>query len=113
MTLPGDLTATVVTGKFLDPAGDALTGRVTFTPSAEVTDATGMVVIPAVTRSYPLSAQGAFTSDPLASTDNADLAPESWEYVVTVSLAKAPEFSFSVAIPHSPSPVDLSALIAA
>ena len=111
MALPGDLTTVVVTGRFLDPAGVPLTGTVTFTPSAEVTDATGRVVIPAVTRSYPLSAQGTFTSGPLASTDNADLLPESWSYAVSVSLAKAPEFSFSAAIPHAPSPVDLSALI--
>jgi hypothetical protein len=113
MTLPGDLTTVTVTGRFLDPAGAPLTGVITFTPSAEVTDATGMVVIPAVTRACPLSAQGTFTSPPLASTDNADLSPESWEYLVVVSLRGAPEFSFSCAIPHTPSPVDLSALIAA
>jgi len=112
MTLPGDLTTVVVTGRFLDPAGVPLTGTVTFTPSAEVTDATGRVVIPAVTRSYPLSAQGTFTTSPLASTDSADLFPESWQYVITVSLAKAPEFSFSCPVPHTPSPVDLSALVA-
>ena len=110
MALPGDLTTVVVTGRFLDPAGVPLTGTVTFTPSAEVTDATGRVVIPATPRSFPLSAQGTFTSDPLAATDNADLLP-GWTYLVEAELTTAPGFSFSCALPSSPSTVDLSALI--
>lgn len=111
MPLPGDLATVVVTGTLLDPAGGALTGVVTFTPSAEVTDATGRVVIPATPQPYPLSADGTFTAGPLAATDNADLVPETWTYGVTVALTGAPEFSFSCAIPHTPSPVDISALI--
>ena len=109
MPLPGDLNAVVVTGNFQDPAGFPQSGTVTFTPSAEVTDATGMVVIPPVPRIYHLLS-GAFTSDPLAATDNADLSP-AWTYEVTVCLTGAPGFSFSCALPHTTSPVDLSALL--
>lgn len=111
MGLPGDLTTCIVTGKLLDPAGGPLTGVVTFVPSAEVTDATGRVVIPAVEQPYPLSADGTFRTAPLAATDNADLSPESWQYVVTISLTGAPEFTVTCAVPQAVSPVDLSALI--
>ena len=109
MTLPGDLNTVTVTGEFLDAAGTPQAGTVTFTPSAEVTDATGMVVIPPVPRTYVLL-KGLLSAGPLAATDNADLSP-AWTYEICVSLADAPEFSFSCAIPHTPSPVDLSALL--
>lgn len=111
MPLPADLHVVTVTGRMLDPAGSPLTGVITFLPSAEVTDATGRVVIPAVEQPYPLSADGSFRTAPLAATDNTDLVPETWQYVVTVALTGAPEFSFTCAIPQAVSPVDLSALI--
>lgn len=111
MPLPVDLATVVVTGKMLDPAGGPLVGTVTFTPSAEVTDAFGRVVIPAVAQPYPISADGTFQTAPLAATDNADLAPESWSYVITIALTGAPEFTLTCAVPQAVSPVDLSSLI--
>lgn len=111
MPLPVDLATVVVTGKMLDPAGGPLVGTVTFTPSAEVTDAFGRVVIPAAPQPYPLSADGTFSAGPLAATDNADLVPETWTYTVAAEFTGAPGFTFSCAIPHTPSPVDISALM--
>lgn len=111
MTLPGDLATVQVTGRFLDPAGSPLTGEVAFTPTAEVTDATGRVVIPDTGVVFPLSAQGTFISSPLVATDSPDLQPEAWSYVVTVTFLAAPGFSLACLLPQAVSPVDLSALI--
>ena len=113
MALPGDLSTVTVTGTILDPAGVPLRGgaTITFTPSADVTDATGRVVIPATPRTFYLSAQGTFSTLPLAATDNADLSP-AWTYLIEADLAGAPGFTFTAALPSSPSTVDLSALLA-
>ena len=111
MALPGNINAVTVTGTFLDPSGQALAGSVTFAPSVTLTDSAGSAVFPAYSKTYPLTG-GAFTSDPLAATDNSSLTPSGWTYSVTVSLANvARPYSFSCLIPHSPSPVDISALV--
>jgi hypothetical protein len=109
MPLPGDLLTVTCTGTFLGPAGEDLRGSVTFTPSAIVSDATGKVVVDGP-RTYWLSA-GAFRSEPLVATDN-DLSPSGWAYVVTVAVEDTQPAVYELAIPHDPSPVDISALIA-
>lgn len=106
--LPGDLATTTVTGTLYDCAGEALAGRVTFTPSAPVSDATGEVVIPQKPRGFWLL--GGRLSATIAATDNANLAPAGWDYIVTVEIDGLLPYSFSALIPHAPSPVDLSAL---
>ena len=110
MPLPGDLQAVTVKGTFMDAAGLPLHGSVTFTPSAVVTDSTGHVMVDGP-RGYWLSA-GSFTSDPLVATDN-DLSPAGWLYEVMIAIEDTPPQAWSLAIPHTPSPVDLSSLIAA
>jgi hypothetical protein len=109
--LPGDLLTCVVTGSFIDAAGQKLRGKVTFTPSVLLTDATGTTVIDG-TRTCQLSG-GSFTSPPLVATDNEDIAQDGWVYEVCVALENAQPVTYSLPIPHEPSPVDLSALIAA
>jgi hypothetical protein len=110
VALPGDLNLTVVTGEFLDSAGSALGGSITFTPSAVVSDSTGHVVVDGP-RMYWLTG-GSFTSDPLVATDNG-LSPAGWSYDLLVAIEDCQPVAYSVAIPHTPSPVDISALIAA
>lgn len=112
MALPGDLNSVIVTGKYLDASGQALAGTVTFTPSVTVTDRTGAVVIPAAPRQYQL-AGGHFTTDALAATDNAGLLPSGWTYQVVVAIQNLRPLTFSVPVPHTVSPVDITALAAA
>lgn len=111
MPLPGDLSTVTVTGRFLDATGLPLRGKITFTPSAVLTDATGQVIV-SEGRTCDLNA-GSFTSPPLAATDNADLSPQGWTYAVVIALENTAPLAYSLAIPHEPSPVDISALIAA
>lgn len=99
--LPGDLTSVVVTGRYLDPSGQALAGRITFTPTTTLADATGSTVIPAYGKTYDLAA-GSFTTDALAATDNADILPAGWLYTVTLALQNLPPASFTVAVPRAP-----------
>jgi hypothetical protein len=108
--LPGDLSTVVVTGTFLDPSGAPLAGNITFAPSAVVSDSTGHVVVDGP-RFYWL-AGGSFQSEPLVATDN-DLSPAGWQYVLTVAVEDTQPAVYEVAIPHDPSPADISALIAA
>ena len=109
MTLPGDLTSTTVTGRFVDAAGVPLAGSVTFTPSADLTDDTGSVNVPAVTRRYVLT-RGSFQTDPLISTDNDTISPSGWTYEVCISITGLPPLTYSILLPSSPSTVDLSAV---
>jgi hypothetical protein len=111
LALPGDLHTVVVTGSFTDAAGYLLRGSVTFAPSAVVRDATGRAVVDGP-RTYWLS-RGSFATAPLVATDNEDLAPGDWSYDVMVALENSQPVAYSLAIPHEPSPVDISALIAA
>ena len=111
MALPGDLLTVTVTGHFKDATGQPLRGKVTFAPSTLLTDATDQIVV-FDTRTYEL-AGGSFTSDPLASTDNPDLSPSGWKYATVIALENTQPITYSLSIPHDPSPVDLSALIAA
>jgi hypothetical protein len=110
MPLPGGLNLVTVTGRFIDATGLPLRGSVTLAPSAAVTDSIGRVVVDAP-RTYWLSG-GKFASAPLVATDN-DLSPAGWTYDLMLALENVQPQAWSVAIPHTPSPVDISALIAA
>jgi hypothetical protein len=107
--LPGDLTTTVLTGTYMDAAGSPQQGRITFTPSADLTDATGEVVVPMSPRAYSLS-RGEFTSDPLCATDNTTISPSGWTYSVVLYIAGLPPQAWSISLPHSGSPVDISTI---
>jgi hypothetical protein len=109
LPLPGDLLTVICTGKFLDATGSPLRGSVTFTPSAVITDSAGHVVVDGP-RTYWLSG-GSFESDPLVATDN-DLSPAGWTFDTMIALENIQPQAWSLPIPHAPSPVDISALIA-
>ena len=66
MGLPGDLTTTVLTGTFLDPAGNPMRGTVTIQPNATLLDATGNVIVSQIPRAYQLF-NGSFGSAPCSS----------------------------------------------
>jgi hypothetical protein len=110
VTLPGDLTTTTLTGTFLDCAGSPLNGSLTITPSTDVSDATGEVVIAMTERVYQISAQGTITTDGLVATDNANLSPQGWVYQVTLQIAGLAPKAWSILLPYSSSPVDISGI---
>lgn len=111
MPLPGDVLTVTVTGTLLDASGRPVRGAITFAPSGVLRDATGSVMILSP-RTYRIGAAGTFTTDPLAATDSPDITPAGWTYVITLAIQDTDEVEYAgVAIPHSPSPVDLSALI--
>jgi hypothetical protein len=109
--LPDGLETVTVTGTFNDAAGNPLPGRVLFTPSSAVSDASGEVIIEPMPVTCEL-VSGSFTSPPLVATDNSGLTPSGWTYLVSLQVVGAGQRnSFSVAIPHTPSPTDLTALV--
>lgn len=110
MTLPGDLTTAQVTGTYLDAAGFPQQGTVRFTPSAVLADATGSVVIPMVARVYAISAQGTFTTDLLVSTDASTVTPTGWTYTVVLSIDGLTPQTWSVLLPASGTPQDISGI---
>ena len=109
MPLPGDLTTVQLTGTFTDSTGNPVRGSVTIAPNATLTDATGEVIIPQFERTYQLY-NGTFTSAPMVATSCADISPQGWAYEITVAIDATAPWSFSVFVPYSASPVDLSTL---
>lgn len=108
MPLPGDLTTIIVTGTYPGGDGNALTGKVTFTPSADLTDTTGHVIVRAAPIIAPLYAGSLKVV--LLCTDSADISPTGWYWIVAESIDGAPARTYNVLIPHSGSTVDLSTL---
>jgi hypothetical protein len=103
-----------------DASLGALAGTITFAPVAilagasvatpvTITDAAdGLVIAPAgVTRQLGVGVAE------LIPTDNSVLSPAGWMYQITTAITGLPPTSQTVLIPHSPSPVDLSALVPA
>jgi hypothetical protein len=112
--LPGDLNKISVTATYQDAAGNPLAGTVTFTPSADLADSTGRVIL----RAEPIPAQvvgGVMSPPSLACTDNANIAPTGWTWAVVEYIsgasANVATRSYSVLLPHTlGSTVDLSTL---
>jgi hypothetical protein len=70
-----------LTGSFFDASGNGARGQITFTPNAELVDASGAVILPQI----PIVAQivnGVFTVH-LIPTDTAGVTPTNWSYAVT------------------------------
>lgn len=111
MALPGDLTTITVTGTYLDGAGNPQGGTVTFTPSSSLTDQTGKIVLAKVSTVVQVSSStGTFSVSGLACTDNANLVPAGWAWVVSVNIAGASQ-TFNTYLPSGlGTTVDISAL---
>lgn len=114
MPLPADLTTITVTGTYQDPSGSPLSGHVTFTPTADLLDSTGHVVLRATPLTINLTS-GAF-SIVLPCTDNATLNPSTWAYTVVETVADGSQSltarTYTVQLPHTlGTSVDISTLI--
>jgi Pectate lyase superfamily protein len=108
MPLPGDITTITVTGTYLTPAGAAMSGTVTFTPSTPVlVDTVGTVLLGGVGVTVALT-NGAFS---VVLPNTGQLTPSNWSWTVTESITGLSPRSYSVNIPHSlGSTVDISTL---
>lgn len=114
MPLPGDLALITVTGTYQDGSGYPLTGHVAFTPTTDLLDSTGHVVL----RATPLTANltSGTLSIVLPCTDNATLNPNVWAYTVTETLSDGLNGlslrTYTVQLPHTlGATVDISTLI--
>jgi hypothetical protein len=99
VALPGDLTTITVTGSYSDGAGNPQSGSVLFIPSNSVTDQAGKVIVARVPVAVSL-AGGSFSLAGLACTDNANLIPAGWWWVITVAVAGAAT-TFSAYLPST------------
>ena len=82
MAMPANVTTVVVAGTFITPEGTPSTGTVTFTPSRWLTNSGADVAIPNSSVTKTLGTAGNFTVT-LPVTDDADLQPGNWYYVVS------------------------------
>jgi hypothetical protein len=111
VALPGGITTIMVTGLYEDASGSPLGGAVVFTPSTDLTDAGGSVVIGSTGITAPVSSStGVMTAQVLACTNNAGLYPLGWSYTVTVAVPGAIQ-TFSTLLPSTlGASTDMSAL---
>jgi len=108
--LPSDLTAITVTGTYTSASGVPLAGTVNFMLTVPVTDSTGRVILAPGTTQAPLNPSGSF-SVTLACTDNADLSPNGFTYLVTEVIPGLGR-AYSISLPHTlGTSVDLSQLV--
>ena len=91
------LTKTTVVIDEQSAAVYALGGSVSFTPSTDLTDATDGQIIRAVPTSSPLYA--GTSSIALINTDNANLSPSGWYYIVTETINGAAVRSYNISLP--------------
>ena len=109
MGLPNDLTLITVTGTFTTITGTPLSGQVNFSLTTPVEDSTGKVIFNAFTQSAVLNGAGSM-SIVLPCTDNADLNPPNFSYLVTEAIQGLGR-AYYVQLPHTlGSAVDLSQL---
>jgi hypothetical protein len=108
MGYPANVSTVTVTGSWTTSDGSTTkpTGTVTFTPNARLQDGpTGQII-----DQKPLVAtlvNGAI-SVTLMATDDPDLSPSGWAYVVTENIAGQPAITYVLQFPAAQTPVDLS-----
>ncbi|MFD5711318.1 hypothetical protein ACFWHW_13125 [Streptomyces pharetrae] len=99
MPLPSDFNTVTITGRYIDLAGNALAGTVTFTSSTTVVDASVPVTIMPVPIVATLDANGAF-SIALPATDDPDISPTGYTYKVEERFGGKLLRSYNIMVPH-------------
>lgn len=94
------LNRVMLTGRYTDGSGSAVSGTLEFTPSAPLTAAAETVVLPQSPVLVTLNGSGSF-SVPLYATDNADLSPAGWTWGVTLDIAGLPPSSWNFFLPYT------------
>jgi hypothetical protein len=99
MALPSDFDTVTVTGRYIDLAGNALVGTVTFTSSTTVVDASVPVTIVPVPLVATLDPNGAF-SIALPATDDPDISPNGYTYKVEERFGGKLLRTYSIQVPY-------------
>jgi hypothetical protein len=109
MPLPGDINTITVTGTYLNPAGTAMAGTISFVPSTPIlVDTVGSVLLGGVGTTVALNGSGAFS---VVLPCTGQLTPGNWSYTVTETIAGLSPRSYSISVPHSlGASVDISTL---
>jgi hypothetical protein len=108
--VPVALTKVTLTGTYADGEGRPLCGSLQFTPSAPLTDTTDALLIRQSGCTVPLSEEGTFSVE-LLSTDNADLYPSGWCWMVKECFPGVPANLWAFFLAYgSGSTQDISAL---
>lgn len=111
MPLPSNLSTVTVTGTYLTLDGAPATGTISFTPQVAagsiLTDPTGTaMLVPNPPPTATLDGTGSF-SIALPATDDTDLQPNGWTYLVQAQFGNTKATPYSISLPAATSPVDL------
>jgi hypothetical protein len=106
---PGDLHLVTVSGTILHPDATPATGTVVFQMPFPLKDTTGHVVVGNTPPVIATLVNGAFSVS-LPATDQAQINPINWAYLITVA-TDAAQYVFQAQLPTSPSSTTLDALI--
>ncbi|MFI0406571.1 hypothetical protein [Actinomadura sp. 3N508] len=110
MPLPVNISKVTVSGTYLQLDGTAAVGSVTFATKQGVVDGTGNVLLPRGGIVKQLDAGGAFTVD-LPATDDSDLLPTDFTYLVTEQLTTPQSTrSYEIQLPAAAPAVNLADL---
>lgn len=109
MPTPDGLKTTPLHGKYVEPnaAGTPLQGTVTFTPNPDIILFPVQNVVVAGTETATLDANGEFNIV-LIATDTTGENPSGWLYTVTEKLIGQKQRSYSIALPYSPTTIELA-----
>ncbi|MFE3326883.1 collagen-like protein [Streptomyces sp. NPDC059176] len=107
MPLPPGLSAVTVSGTYTHPDGTAFKGKLLFTPEPPIltSGANGLLLLGTVEAT--LDESGAFSVTLLA-TDDADVTPTDWTYLVQERWYNAPGRSYPLSLPAAAPAVDLA-----
>lgn len=111
MPLPGNLSTVIVQGTYLTLGdGDPAVGTITFTPQLApgviLTDPTGAAMLVPGPIPVTLDGTGSFSIE-LPATDDTDLQPNGWTYLVQAQFGQTKANPYSISLPAADSPVDL------
>jgi hypothetical protein len=108
MPLPVGLSTVTVTGTYTHPDGAPFTGKVLFTPEpAILTSATHGVLILGTVEA---TAVAGVVSVTLLATDDPDVTPSGWTYLVQERWYNAPGRTYPISLPAAAPAVDLSGI---
>lgn len=110
MALPAGISTVTLTGKFMQLDGAVAAGSVSFSTKQAVADGTDNVMLPKGSVTVELDGTGAF-SVVLPATDDAELSPNGFSYVVVEQLTTPKQTrSYEIQLPAASPTVDLSDL---
>src|SRR5688572_16513501 len=108
MPLPPGLSTVTVTGTYTHPDGTPFTGKVLFTPQPTIltSAAHGVLVLGTV----EAAAVAGVVSVTLLATDDPDVTPVDWTYLVQERWYNAPGRTYPISLPAAAPAVDLSGI---